>query len=254
MKIQVLGGHGGLASGFATTSFLIDDRLLIDAGNVAGPLSVAEQAKIDYILISHCHLDHIKDLAFISDNCFGMRPQPFEVYTHATVKELIKKHFLNDTIWPDFTALPTVDNPTMRITAVEPEQRLTLGEYRITPVKVNHQHDAMGFVIEREGKSVLFTSDTGPTERIWEVAKSCKNLQAIFTEVSFPNQLQNVADVSLHHTAQTLKVELEKMPKEIPVVLTHLKPGFRQQIMQEIESLGEPRIRVLEKDGEIFNY
>jgi len=71
MKIKILGGHGGLARGFSTTSFLIDDELLIDAGSVASTLSVEEQSKINHILISHSHLDHIKDLAFICDNCFG---------------------------------------------------------------------------------------------------------------------------------------------------------------------------------------
>lgn len=254
MKIQVLGGHGGLASGHATTSFLIDDRLLIDAGNVAGPLSVADQAKIDFILISHCHLDHIKDLAFISDNCFGMRSKPFEVYTHATVKDILKKHFLNDIIWPDFTVLPSSETPTMRINAVRPEMTFNLDEYKVTPILVNHQHDAMGFILEKGESAVLFTSDTGPTERIWEVAKKIKNLKAIFTEVSFPNKLQNVADISLHHTSASLKLELKKMPKDVPIVLTHLKPGHRSEIMQEIESLAEPRIHVLQNDGEIFHY
>ena len=90
MKIQVLGGHGGLAKGFQTTSILIDDILLIDAGAVAATLSIEEQTKIDNILISHCHLDHIKDLAFICDNCFGLKNKPFNVHTHPTVNKIIK--------------------------------------------------------------------------------------------------------------------------------------------------------------------
>src|SRR5690349_712014 len=104
MKIQVLGGHGGLAKGFETTSFLIDDILLVDAGAVASTLSIGQQTKIENILISHCHLDHIKDLAFICDNCFGLKGKPFLVHTHATVKKIIKDHLLNDIVWPDFTA------------------------------------------------------------------------------------------------------------------------------------------------------
>ena len=94
MRIQVLGGHGGLARGFSTTSFLINDELLIDAGAVASTLSVTEQSRIDHILISHSHLDHIKDLAFICDNCFGLRKTPFQVYTHATVKKILKEHLI----------------------------------------------------------------------------------------------------------------------------------------------------------------
>lgn len=254
MKIQVLGGHGGLAKGFATTSYLIDDTLLIDAGAVASTLSVEEQCRIEHILISHCHLDHTKDLAFICDNCFGLKPRAFEVFTHPTVKDIIKKHLLNDILWPDFTKLPNAEKPTMRINTVESEQTFKLGEYSVTPVKVNHDYDAMGFIIEKGDSSVLFTLDTGPTERIWEVAKGVKNLKAIFTEVSFPDELQKVADVSSHLTPQTLRDELKKMPANIPVMLTHLKPNYQKEILLQMEKLGEKRINVLAQDGSVFNF
>lgn len=254
MKIQILGGHGGQAKGYSTTSFLIDDVLLIDAGAVAGTLSIEQQTNIDHILISHCHLDHIKDLAFLCDNCFGLKNAPFQVYTHATVKSILKSHLLNDIIWPDFTVLPSQEKPTIKINAIPEETKLTLGEYHIMPVKVKHQHDAMGFIIEKGGSSVLFTLDTGPTDRIWEIAKNYKNLKAIFTEVSFPNQLSKVAEISDHHTPASMKNELQKMPSNIPVILTHLKPNYRADIMKELSELKEDRIRVLNHDGETFQF
>lgn len=254
MKIQVLGGHGGLAKGFETTSILIDDKLLIDAGAVAATLTIDQQTKIDNILISHCHLDHIKDLAFICDNCFGLRPKPFQVHTHATVNKIIKEHLLNDIVWPDFTILPNKTNPTMVINSVNPEQLLELGEFRVTPVKVNHAHDAMGFIVEKGESAVLFTLDTGSTDRIWEIAHKTRNLKAIFTEISFPNELQKVADLSNHHTPDSMKKEILKMPKNIPIVLSHLKPNYRQDILNQIREMGEDRISVLEKDGTVFNF
>ena len=74
-------GGGGLAPGFRNTSYLIDGKLLIDAGSAASGLRIEEQVSIDNILISHSHLDHISDLAFMCDNCFGMKPGPFNVYS-----------------------------------------------------------------------------------------------------------------------------------------------------------------------------
>ena len=254
MRIQVLGGHGGLSRGFSTTSFLINGELLIDAGAVASTLSVEEQSKIDHILISHSHLDHIKDLAFICDNCFGMRDTPFQVYTHATVKKILKEHFFNETIWPDFTILPNEKKPTIQINAIEPEKTFHLNGYTITPVKVQHPNDAMGYIIEHSDTAVLFTVDTAATERIWEVAKSIKNLKAIFTDVSFPNSLNGVAILSDHHTPASIKIELGKMPPNVPVILTHLKPNYREVILKELSELNEKRLRVLEKDGEVFNF
>lgn len=254
MNIRVLGGHGGKALGFETTSFLVDSKLLLDAGAVAGTLSIDEQKAIDNILITHVHLDHIKDLAFICDNCFGLRDGPFHVYTHDTVNKMIKQHLLNDIIWPDFTVLPNKKNPTMTIHSIEAETALQVGKYRVMGVKVNHQHDAMGYIIDDGKCAVLFTGDTGPTDRIWEVAKGIKNLKAIFTEVSFPNRMQKVAELSEHHTSESMKKELPKMPSDVTIVLTHLKPNYRDEVAREIESLGDPRIRILEKDGQVFTF
>lgn len=254
MRIQVLGGHGGQSRGFSATSFLINDELLIDAGCVATALSVKEQALIEHILISHSHLDHIKDLAFICDNCFGLKKTPFQVYTHGTVKKILKEHFFNETIWPDFTILPNEKNPTIQINAIAPEVTFKIKNYSITPVKTQHPNDAMGFIIEEGNSSVLFTMDTAATERIWQVAREIKNLKAIFTDVSFPNALNGVAIASDHHTPASIKVELTKMPPHIPVVLTHLKPNYREVILKELSELNEKRLRVLESDGEIFNF
>lgn len=254
MKIQVLGGHGGVSKGFLATSFLIDDTLLLDAGAVTESLSVDEQSRIDHILISHSHLDHIKDLAFICDNCFGMKGKPFQVYTHATVKSLLKSHLFNDMIWPDFTSLPSTKNPTMEIHAIDSEKEFHIGDYTIKGVKVKHQNDAMGFIIEKNNVAVLFTADTGPTERIWEIAHTVKNLKAIFTEVSFPNELQKVADVSDHHTPQSINSEIGKMPGHVPIILTHLKPNFRSKIEKELDAIGNKRIQVLQRDGEVFQF
>jgi ribonuclease BN (tRNA processing enzyme) len=254
MKIQVLGGHGGLAHGFFTTSFLIDDKLLIDAGAVALSLPIDKQVNIDHILISHCHLDHIKDLAFLCDNCFGLKTSPFLVYTHKTVKSIIKAHLLNDVVWPDFTILPTPEKPTIIINAIEEEKKIQINDYYVTPVKVKHAHDAMGFIIESEESAVLFTLDTGPTEKIWQFAREIKNLKAIFTEVSFPNRLSDVAEVSEHHTPESMKKEMVKMPKLIPIILTHLKPNYYEEIVKEVNELNDSRIHVLSKDGEIFHF
>ncbi len=254
MKLRILGGHGGVTSGYSATSFLIDDSLLLDAGSVAETLSIEEQARIDHILISHSHLDHIKDLAFICDNCFGMKNVPFQVYTHKTVKEIIKAHLFNDLIWPDFSVLPNKDNPTIEFHSINPEVPIILQKYKITPVKVKHPNDAMGYIIDDGKSAILFTVDTAATDRIWEIAKSTPNLKAIVTEVSFPNALSKVAIASDHHTPASLKIELEKMPKDIPVILTHLKPNFRDELFKEISELKEPRLRLLERDGEIFNF
>jgi ribonuclease BN (tRNA processing enzyme) len=245
MLVRIIGGHGGVSPGFKATSYLIDGKLLIDAGSVASGIQIEEQVQIDHILISHSHLDHISDLAFLSDNCFGLKGKPFEIYANSPVKDAIKKHLLNDIIWPDFTVLPTKENPTLHFNDIKPGEVLTMGDYKILPVSVNHSIGALGFIIERKNTAVVFTQDTGPTEEIWELAKTYKNLKAIFTEVSFPNMLTKVAQDSLHHTPASMKEEIKKMPLDIPIFLGHLKPNFQHQLFQEIADLKDERITIL---------
>lgn len=252
MLVRIIGGHGGVSPGYRATSYLIDGKLLIDAGSCATGLQIDEQVLIDNILISHSHLDHIKDLAFLSDNCFGLKDRPFEVYSNSFVKNAIKTHLMNDSIWPDFSKLPSEENPTIRFHEIDAEEVLKLGEYEIMPVRVNHPCDALGFIVEKNGKSVLFTQDTGPTDRIWEVIKKYKDVKAIFTEVSFPNNLLQVAIDSFHHTPNTLKAEITKMPEDIPIFLGHLKPNFQTQLYKEVQEIGCDRITLLGSDNTSF--
>lgn len=258
MQVKIIGGHGGVTKNYHATSFLIDESLLIDAGSVASGLDIHSQLKIDHILLSHTHLDHTKDLAFICDNCFGLKGKPFEVYCHETVHKAVKNHLFNDIIWPDFSVLPTKENPTINFNNISAEKELILGQYKVTPVHVNHPVEvpkqALGFIIEKNNKSIIFTQDTAPTERIWEVGKKLDNLVAIFCEVSFPNHLQGVADLSDHHTPQTIKEELKKMPEKVPVYLAHLKPNYQEQLIQEITDLQEPRLHILYADDVRFNF
>ncbi len=258
MQVKVIGAHGGVTRNYAATSYLIDDSLLIDAGSVASGLDIQDQLKINHILLSHVHLDHIKDLAFICDNCFGLRPNPFEVYCHSTVHGAIKKHFFNDLIWPDFTLLPTPEAPTIRFNEIVAEKEIILGDYKVMPIHVNHPvnkpGEALGFIVEKGDVAILFTQDTKATERIWEIGKKYKNLKAIFTEVSFPNKLQFVADISDHHSPATIKEELKKMPKDIPIYLGHLKPNYQEELIQEINDLQEPRLHIMYADDVRYSF
>ncbi|HHO60058.1 MAG TPA: 3',5'-cyclic-nucleotide phosphodiesterase, partial [Thiotrichales bacterium] len=63
MKVRVLGCSGGICQSVATTSFLVDDDILIDAGTGVGDLTLAEMAAIRTVFITHSHLDHIAAIA-----------------------------------------------------------------------------------------------------------------------------------------------------------------------------------------------
>jgi len=110
----------------------------------------------------------------------------------------------------------------------------------VTPVPVNHVVPTTGLLLRQNGSSLLFTSDTGPTERVWEVANAADDLSAVITECSFPNRLQAVADASLHLTPQTLAGELAKLTRAVTVYLYHFKPPYLEELRAEVASAALP--------------
>src|SRR5438105_1517363 len=107
MHLRMLGCHGGETPQHRTTCFLFDGRLAVDAGAITATLSLDEQLAIDHILVTHAHLDHVKDLATLADNIFGKRKRAVEIVGTKGTLDTLRKHFFNDRIWPDFTALPS---------------------------------------------------------------------------------------------------------------------------------------------------
>jgi len=115
MRIRVLGCHGGETPKHRTTSFLIDDRITIDAGAVCRSLTLEEQVRIDHMLISHSHMDHVKDLALLADQIIGRRKKPVVLHCGPETAETLRSSYFNNFLWPDFTRIPTPDNPVMKI-------------------------------------------------------------------------------------------------------------------------------------------
>ena len=115
MEIRVLGCYGSQIPGYGLTGFLIDAKTLLDAGAVTSVLTLEEQAGVDHILITHAHLDHIRELASLADNiCYLNREDPLTVVGTPLVIETLKKHIFNGIIWPDFSAIPSTEKPVLR--------------------------------------------------------------------------------------------------------------------------------------------
>jgi ribonuclease BN (tRNA processing enzyme) len=253
INIRVLGCHGSRHPGFNTTAFLLNDNILIDAGTVASVLSPGDQSKIDYILITHAHLDHIKDIPFLADNIYyAQRNTPLVVMSKHAILETIHTHLFNGDIWPDFTKIPNSENPVIKFESIESNQTIRIGDFNITAVEVNHAVETVAYVVESEDGSVIFIGDTGPTEEIWETANKINNLKAIFVETSLPDTMQHVADVTGHLTPAALDEELRKLETlHTDVYLYHMKLMYRPFIKSELALLEKKNMHILH-DGQII--
>ena len=228
------------------TSFLIDDTVAIDAGAITRALSIEEQRRLRHVVITHTHMDHTSTLPFLIENSFGSSEEPVSVYCSKRGLAGVRRHLFNNDTWPDFTRIPNHMYPSVRFQEIEIEQPFVIrglpsGDLEITAIQVNHIVPTTGLVIRQGSSSIIFTSDTGPTERIWEVANETEDLAAIITECSFPNNLQAVADVSLHMTPASLGVELAKIHCAAPVFLYHFKPPYLDELRKELAEMDLPR-------------
>lgn len=254
MKLRVLGCFGGQGHGFHLSSFLIDERYLVDAGSASSALSLEDQTKIDHILLTHAHLDHILSIFFIADNVLGQRQNPITVYSIPHVVNSLQDHMLNNKIWPDFTRIPDSKTPTLSLKVIAEGSSYSIGDLVFMPIAVNHSVPAVGYLVKGSTGSILYTGDTGPTEKIWKVASSVKDLKAIIAEVSFPNRLQPIADLSGHLTPQGLQKEIAKAGNlSSALYATHLKPQFLEEISQELHSPRGKKIQILEQ-GKTYQF
>lgn len=247
MELRVVGCHGGETPHHRTCAFLLDDRLAIDAGSLTSGLELDDQLKLEACIVSHAHLDHVRDLATIADNRCQVDCKPLTVAgTRGTIAAL-KKHFFNNTLWPDFSEIPSKDNPTIKYQVLAPERRTKVCGYDVRPVMVHHTIESSAFVLEGPGGAIAYSGDTGPTDRLWEVLNEQRDLKALLMEVSFPDREQVLATVSGHHTPRTLAADLARYraPKDLPTLLYHIKPVFQREVEKECAALKGLNLTVL---------
>ncbi len=255
MEIKVLGCYGGALPGFRFCSFVLDGKLLLDAGAVTSVLRLPEQRRILSILVTHTHLDHIQDIPFLAANLVSERfHQPVNIISTETIITGIKSHLFNDALWPDFTVLPTVESPVLKFTAIEPEVDVAVQDFTVRAIPVNHTVPTVGYIIRKKRSTILYSGDTGPTERIWEEANRLKDLKAILVESSFPNSLRAVAESSGHLTPFLLNRELKKLTRrDIPILVVHMKPQYLRELGKEIRRIRYPHVRFL-KQGDRYRF
>ncbi len=253
MRIEVLGSYGGESLECRMTCLLINGTVALDAGSLTQALPLERQVGVHSILFSHSHMDHTSALPFFIENVYGQSSGAIDLYGSGPTNYAIRKYLFNNATWPDFTRLPNHLLPAVRFHEIRSEVPLEIDGVRFTPIPVDHLVPTHGFLIQADGAAVLWSSDTGPTRRLWEVANRTRNLKAVCIDTSFDNALQQIADVSLHLTPRTLAEELEKLHVPVPILLHHLKPPCIARIRDEVEALGRPDVGFLEQ-GKVYEF
>ncbi|MBM4124057.1 MAG: 3',5'-cyclic-nucleotide phosphodiesterase [Nitrospira sp.] len=260
MKIRVLGCHGSdqLVEGAQgphqcrTCGFLVNETVMVDAGTVGAALHGDEIKRIRQILLTHLHFDHVQGLPTLADNLADVIVDPVVLAGTPEVLEGLRRFLFNGHLYPDFLQLPNAQHPVFSLRPLTVGEEVAVGGLRVTPIQVNHLVPTVGFSIRDGVSSILYSGDTYVTEEIWRVAARDAALKAVFIEASFPDEMADLAQASLHLTPALLAREFHKIGKpDLPVYVYHLKPRFRDDITRQLSRLGIANLTVLKEGQEI---
>lgn len=256
MQIRVLGCSGSIAAGSRTTSFLIDDDVLIDAGTGVGDLTLDEMARIEHILVTHSHLDHVLAIGLLADSVARRRVgrRPITVHALPATLEALRAHVFNGVIWPDFTRLPSAEHPVLQFAPFAIGESVMLGRRRAEVLPAEHTVPAVGFAVTgpTPGRGAwVFTGDTGPNPALWRRLTGM-TIAHLVIETAFSDDEQQLARISNHLCPTTLAKELSRLEGEVAVHITHIKPGEVDAVMAQIGALPVQHTCAALVTGQVF--
>jgi ribonuclease BN (tRNA processing enzyme) len=241
MKVIILCSSGATQY---VSSYLINRTVAIDAGCLGFCGSPEEQMAVRNVLLTHAHADHIASLPSFLDNVWTPASNCPTLYGSAATLETVRRCLLNDEVWPDLVALSERMSPFVRLRTIEPEVPVDVDGLMINPVAVNHTIPTVGYIVHDGESAVIFAGDSGPTDRLWEIAHNTTGLRAVFLECSFPNRMRAVAEASCHLTPERFARETAKIPAGVRIIAVHLKVRYCNEIASELHALRIAKLEI----------
>lgn len=253
MKLKILGCSGGIGGDLRTTSMLLDDDVLIDAGTGVGDLSIPELTRIDHIFVTHSHMDHVASIPFIADTVGWMRDKPIILHATDETLQILRDHLFNWKLWPDFSQIPDPKTPMLKYERIEVGVPVDLAGRRITPLPANHVVPAVGFQLDSGKASLVFTGDTTTNDALWPHVNRIQNLRYLIIETALSDIEREIAVASKHLCPSLLVEELAKLNGNPEIFITHLKPREAELIMEEIGVRVTERRPQMLKNNQVFD-
>jgi ribonuclease BN (tRNA processing enzyme) len=170
MRLTVVGCAGSAPGpSSAASCYLVEHdgfRLVLDLGNGSfGPLQkYVDPAAVDAVFLSHLHADHCLDVApFVVWHRYSGRSPQARVPLYAPVAAERRLALAYDV---DGDGLTDVFD----FVPVGPGS-FTLGPFQATLARTAHPIECYAIRLTVDGRSLVYTGDTGPCERVVELAR-----------------------------------------------------------------------------------
>jgi len=249
VKIQLLpssfDGNGLASPEQRLTCFLINDSVAIDAGSLAIGITPEQRNSVRDILVTHPHMDHIASLPIFIDDLFSSLETPVRIHATEAVIAALERDVFNWTVYPRFSELHNEFGPVMEYIQVELNSEFRVGDLRVTAIPVNHIVPTVGLIISDGKTNIAFSSDTAETEEFWKAVNAREKIDVLIIETSFPNSMTELAVASRHLTPESMRRELGKFKHKADILSVHLKPSYRELLVEEIEGLGIEGLKVM---------
>lgn len=231
----MLGASGGITQAGATTAFLLDEHILLDGGTGVGSLSLEQMQRVEALLLTHAHLDHIAGAALMLASVIDRRTTPLTIYAPADVLATLQQHIFNWQVWPDFAVLPSEAQPVLKYEEVSAGGSFRLGQLNVEVVPLSHTVPSYAYIVsDPQGKTFCFCGDTGPTQALWQRINERSDVQRLFIELSYPAEEAHIAKLSGHYDLGSLVQDLNTLKQPLELYLMHAKPGFELQLVEAV--------------------
>jgi len=246
MNINILGCYGNIIGEYRSTAFLINGSILLDAGTVTEALNENQLKNIKQIIVTHTHIDHIKGIFPFVDELVMLGDYVVDLISVKQILEIISQDLFNNRIWPDLTMIPSEKKAFLKLREIQLEKTTQIDSLNIKPILMTHTVYTVGYIVREADRGFMFTADTGPTKRFWEVAREEKGIEFIIADVSFPDRLEKFAKISGHMTLSMLLEHLDRYKlNDRPIYITHMKPIFKDEILEELKKAKRENIKPL---------
>src|SRR5256885_12355 len=121
----------------------------------------------------------VKDLPLLADLVVGRREKPVTIWASQECARTLRDNMFNNSLWPDFTKIPTAKNPVLRIRSFRAGSSFKIGRYQVQSIPVTHPVESCGFIVTDGDVSLAMSGDTGPTTKLWKVLNKARHLKAV---------------------------------------------------------------------------